>query len=261
MRIAILSGLICVLGLPVFAQPELKGKPADLEKYLAGVRRVVTVTGEGEVKAPADEAVVSLRVVTESRSLQEALRANQDARARLVAQLGKQGIGADRIQASKFSSTPKFGLFGEKAKSYRVENVVKVKARDEKELQAIAGAVDAGSEVQLAGMEFQQTDKEAHKRQAIVQACENAADRKKLFEEKLGLRLTPRAFSGGRVMQHPLPVGLQGGTAPSFRGKTLSDSALPQEAAEAARVEENVSAFGELVYRVEITVEYEVAGQ
>ena len=260
MRIAILAGLLCVLGLPAFAQPELRGKPEDLEKYLAGVRRVVTVTGEGEVKVPADEAVVSLRVVTDSRSLQEALRANQDARARLVAQLAKQGIGADRVQASRFSSTPKFGLFGEKARSYRVENVVKVKARDEKELQAVAGAVDTGSEVQFAGMELQQTDKEAHKRQAIIQACENAAERKKLFEEKLGLKLMPRAFSGGTVMPRPMPIGLQGGTAPSFNGK-LSDSAVQREPAEVTRVEENVSQFGELVYRVEITVEYEVAGQ
>jgi len=260
MRTALASILVIVTAFQALAQPELRGKPADLEKYLAGTRRVVTVTGEGEVKVPADEAVVSLRVVTESRSLQEALRANQDARGRFLAQLGRQGIAADRIQAAKFSSTPKFGLFGEKAKSYRVENVVKVKARDEKELQAIAGAVDSGSEVQFAGMEFQQTDKEAHKRQAIIQACENAAERKKLFEEKLGLKLAPRAFSGGTVIQQPKQMGMQGGMAKSYGDRSSEVAAMP-EAAGAARVEENVSAFGELVYRVEITVEYEVVGQ
>ncbi len=259
MRIAILAGLIMLSATSGLAQPELRGKPADLERYLTGTRRV-TVTGDGEVKVPADEAIMSLRVVTESRSLQEAFRANQDARARLVSLLGRQGIAPDRIQASKFSSTPKFGLFGEKAKSYRVENVVKVKARDEKELQAIAGAVDSGSEVQLAGLEFQQADKEAHKRKAIIQACENAAERKKLFEEKLGIKLAPRAFSGGNVMEHSMRMGLQGGTASSFSGK-IADSTPAMERAEPARVEENVSAFGELVYRVEITVEYEVASQ
>jgi uncharacterized protein YggE len=220
----------------------------------------VVVTAEAEVKVPADEAIVSLRVVTESRSLQEALKANSEVRARLTAQLGRQGIAPDRIQSSKFSSTPKFGLFGEKAKSYRVENLVKVKARDEKELQIIAGGVDTGSEVQFAGLEFQQTAKESRKRQAIVQACENASERKKVFEEKLGLKLAPRGFSGGTVIQHPIQMALQSGTAKSY-GSKVSDATSLAETADPARVEENVSAFGELVYRVEISVQYEAVSQ
>jgi len=83
------------------------------------------------------------------------LRSNQELRSRLVDFLQKQGIHRDRVMASRFSSTPKFGLFGEKAKSYRVDNLVKVTVHDEKELQIAASAVDSWSEVQFLGAEFE----------------------------------------------------------------------------------------------------------
>src|SRR5437762_13237007 len=133
MRKIILLPLFFVAVAPAFAEPELRGTASELNQYLTGVPRMVSVNGEGEVRVPADRAVISLKVTTESKSLQEALRANQDARTKLLSYFNKQGIPAERVQASRFSSTPKFGLFSEKAKSYRVENVVKVTVLDEKE--------------------------------------------------------------------------------------------------------------------------------
>ena len=47
------------------AEPELKGSPAELTGYLAGLAKLVTVAGEAEIKVPADRATVSLRVRTE----------------------------------------------------------------------------------------------------------------------------------------------------------------------------------------------------
>src|SRR6266705_2418613 len=181
MRKIAVVGLMMAMGGRLVAEPELRGTASDLSQYLAGVPRTVVVIGEAEVKVPADYATVSLKVSTDSKSLQEALRANHEVRNRLINYLKKQEIPADRVAASKFSSTPKFGLFGEKAKSYRVDNVVKVKVLDEKELQVV-------------GVDFEHTDKEAQKRKAIELACENATERKKVYEEKLGLKLTPKSF-------------------------------------------------------------------
>jgi uncharacterized protein YggE len=108
------------------AEPEIKGTATDLAQFINGVTKTVTVSGESEVRVPAARAVLTLSVITENRMLQEALRANADARSKVAAQLKQQGIAAERVQSSKFSSTPKFGLFGDKAKSYRVENVMRV---------------------------------------------------------------------------------------------------------------------------------------
>jgi hypothetical protein len=115
-------GFVLLLAIKAHGEPEIKGTAPELAQFLNGVPKTVAVTGEAEVRVPANRAVLSLKVVTENRSLQEALRANAELRGKLTEYLKKLGIPADRIQASKFSSTPKFGMFGEKAKSYRVEN-------------------------------------------------------------------------------------------------------------------------------------------
>ena len=258
MRKLLIAGLMMLAWARIEAEPELKGTPADLSQYLAGVPKAVTVTGEAEVRVPADYAWVSLKVSTDSKALQEALRANQEVRARLVNLLKKQDIPAERVAASKFSSTPKFGLFGEKAKSYRVDNVVKVKVLDEKELQAVSSAVDSWPEVQFVGVDFEHTDKEGQKAKAMGLACDNANERKKVFEQKLGLTLTPKGFSGGAVAQNKpmITTGYRGdsyGSASKSPGPS-GVSRLP----ESPQMEETVSSFGELVYTVSVTVEYEV---
>src|SRR6266516_5249588 len=103
----------------VSAEPELRGTPAELTAYLAGLPKMVSVTGESEVKLPADRAVITLKISTESKSLQEALRLNQEMRGRVL------------------------------------------------------------------GIEFEHSNKEALKSRALAQACDNAAERKKAFEDKL----------------------------------------------------------------------------
>ena len=192
----------------VLAEPEIKGNPAELAQYLSGIPKTVMVMGEAEVRVPADKAIVSLKVSTENKALHEALRSNQEVRSKVGSFLQKQGIPAERVKASRFSSTPKFGMFGEKAKSYRVDNVVKVAVQDEKELQIAASAVDSWPEVQFVGAEFEHEGKEALKSKAVAQACENAQKRSKIFEEKLGFKLIPSRFSGGAVSQRlPAMVG------------------------------------------------------
>src|SRR5437867_1478672 len=234
MRKIIILGLFVLAGSRIFAEPELKGTAPELAQYLAGVPKGVGIRGEGEVRASADRAIVSLKVTTESRSLQEAVQANQDIRSKMLGYFKKQGIPAERVHASKFSSTPKFGLFSEKAKSYRVENVVKVTVLDEKEFQGAAGAVDTWSQVQFVGAEFEHADKEALKRKAVEQACDKANERKKIYEEKLGVKLVPAAFVEGMVVPSARVVGGQAGTPPSFAGRrrmVALSAGLPEAAA------------------------------
>src|SRR6266853_1270437 len=155
--ITISFGLLLIQRLS--AEPELKGSPTELAAYLAGLPKTVSVAGESEVKLSADRALISLRVSTEHKSLQDALRANQEVRNKILNSLRDRDIPGDRIQASRFSSTPKYGIFSDKAKSFRVENIIQVVVRDEKEFQAVAHLVDAFAEVQYLGIDFQHSDK------------------------------------------------------------------------------------------------------
>ena len=179
MKPAILA-LLLLSAIKVAAEPELKGSPAELTSYLSGLPKLVSITGESEVKVPADRAVVTLKISTESKALQESLRLNQEARGRVVAFLKESGFGTNQIQAARFSSTQKYGIFAEKAKSHRVDNFLKVTVRDEKEFQTVASAVDRWPEVQFLGIDFEHSNKEAFKARAQIQACDNAGERKKL---------------------------------------------------------------------------------
>ncbi|MGD0744432.1 MAG: SIMPL domain-containing protein [Verrucomicrobiota bacterium] len=248
-------GLVSLLGFRVFAEPEIKGTAPELAQFINGVPKTVAVNGEAEVRVPAHRAVLSIRVVTENKSMQEALRANLELRGKVSDYLKNLGIPAERIQASKFSSTPKFGIFSEKAKSYRVENVLRVSVQDEKEFQGAASAVDKWAEVQFDGVEFEYADKELQKQNAVAMACDNANDRKKIYEEKFNLKLAPARFNEGEVEQRnatPANYGLP-------RGRAYDQSVTESPAAPAAAATaESVSSFGEMVYTARVTVEYSV---
>jgi hypothetical protein len=137
-----LTFLFLVTACVTAAEPELKGAPSELTAYLAGVPKIVSVTGDGEATAQADRATIMLRVATEHKSLQEAFRANQELRGKVADLLKDRGLAADQIKAARFSSTPKYGVFSDKAKSYRVANQVTITVRNENEFQAVAAAVD-----------------------------------------------------------------------------------------------------------------------
>jgi uncharacterized protein YggE len=168
--------------------------------------------------------------------------------------LKKQGISADRIHAAKFSSTPKHWIFSEKAKSYRIENLMRVAVQDEKEFQGAAGAVDLWTEVQFAGVEFEYADRESSKKRAVSQACDIANERAKMFEEKFGLKLTPRSFSEGIAGQREMQAGNYGISTKQLYTSEAASSAAPT----AVAADESISSFGELVYTARVTVEYTV---
>ena len=240
------------------AEPELKGTPAELTPYLRGIPKTVAISGEAELRVPADQAVVTLKVSTDSKSLQDALRVNQEVRAKLLSYFKSHNLPPERVHASRFSSTPRFGLFGEKAKSYRVENLVRVIVEDEREFQLAASTVDSFSEVQFVAADFEAHDKESLKTKVVAQACDNANKRRTVIEEKLGLTLKPERFSSGTVLQT-----LNSESARRYVGDYTSSSKGRLSAAAGAisglpMAEEDVSSFGELIYSVEVTIEYSV---
>ena len=154
-----------------------------------------------------------------------------------------------------FSSTPKYGLFGDKPKSYKVENVIKITVQSEKEFQAVAGLVDSAPEVRYDGIEFESPDKDAWKTKAVTQAMDKADTRKHLYEEKLGIKLVPRSITEGAVVVQ---------TPQRNYGYNRAYNSLPSGApAEAsaeppADGEDLANDFGEVVYRAQVTVEYAV---
>lgn len=238
------------------AEPEIKGTAAELTQYLTAIPRTVHLTGEAEVKVAADRAIVSVRVVSENKSLQEASRANQELRAKMLRVLAEKGLPAERVKASKFSSTPKYGMFGEKPKSYRIENTVKITTQDEKEFQAVANLVDVTPEFRHDSIEFEHSDKEGLKKKALEQAIDKATEKKRLYEEKLGVKLTPKSFEEGRMV-----AVTPGGMRRAYTKMASTDYlAVPMKSVEPEEGggESLPTSFDELLFKAQVTVEYTV---
>jgi uncharacterized protein len=252
----------CVAMATAFAQARLEGTPSELSGILTNVPRTAAITGEAEVRVQADRAIISIKVSTSAKELGQALRANQQARSKLTDRLTGHGIAADQVRASKFSSTEKYSMFSEKVKSHRVDNLLKVTVRNEQEFQVVADAVDSIPEAQYLGLEFERSDKEDVKAKAIGEACDNASERSKVFEQKLGLRLIPTRFGepGAPSLEPKFAAGL-----PSFVGAPLArgsgsspdTSSYVTLRALQQRTDDN-SGFGELTFKAQVTVEYRV---
>jgi uncharacterized protein len=269
LRLAVLVWC-CLAAVSVFAQAELKGTPAELALLLTNAPRSVLVTGESEVRVQADRAVLAVQINSTAKELGAALRANQQARSKFTKLLEAQGIGADQVKASKFSSTEKHAVFSDKVRSHRVSNLLKVTARNEKEFQVVADAIDNLSEAQYLGVEFERSDSEDLKNNAIAQAIGNANQRKLVFEEKLGLKLTVRGFWDPAGAPPP-GLGIQknptAGRAYGFDWY-LGNSGLMGGYSDSGAIvralqqrEESGSSFGELTFRSRVTVEYSAQGK
>lgn len=237
------------------AEPEIKGTPSELKAYLAALPGTVQILGEGEVKATADRAIISLRIDNENKSLAAALKLNQTTRAKLAAFLKEQGMGADRIQPVPFSSTQKTRVFSDKVKSHKVSTLVKVTVHGEQEFQAVTRSVDQFEEITYVQSEFEHSDQDALKTKASEKACDDAERQKRSYEEKLGVKLVPKNI--GDVGRASLSIRKRTGDRAQGFDWYLGNYLMEEKQRQRTEPPEE-NPFGELVFSARVLVEYSV---
>jgi len=147
MRNIVLIILVSVFCQVCCGEVELKGNPAELTAHLKTDREVVVLRGRATLEPQSNEGAVTISVTTEDGSLEQALRENQRIREEITGKLTKLGIAGDCIKISKFSSTPKYSIWTDKAKSYSVDNIVKISIKSEEDFQRVGKIVDGYKEV------------------------------------------------------------------------------------------------------------------
>jgi uncharacterized protein YggE len=213
------------------AEPDITGKPAELAAFLETKAKTVAVAGEAEIKVPVDKAMASLRIVSEHRSFAEALQRNNELRANVVSALKRSGIPEDQLKGARFSSTPNYSVFSDKAKSYRVENLIRVTVTDDKEFLAVATTVDSLADVHFAGIEPEPGDIALHKKKALEAALKNASERRTLIEQGTGLVLKADSVTGINIgLGYPEHMRLRYGSSSMGRApaQTSSSSFSPE---------------------------------
>lgn len=232
------------------AEPDITGKPSEIAAFLETKAKTAAVAGEAEIKVPVEKAVASLRIVSEHRSFAEALQRNNELRANIVSALKRSGIPEDQLKGARFSSTPNYSVFNDKAKSYRIENLIRVTVTDDKEFLAVATTVDSLPDVHFAGIEPEPGDIALHKKKALEAALKNATERRALIEQGTGLVLKPDSVTGISVsLGYPEHMRLRYGSSSMERKPAqTSSSSFSQEPSPLA------GGLGEFVVTAAVTV-------
>jgi uncharacterized protein YggE len=160
--------------------------------------RFVIMTGQGSVTAMPDVAVVSGGVVTHARRAGDALHANSEAMAKVVAALKAMGVADKEIATTNFSFSPQYETDDKgnrdpsnRIVGYDVANEVQVTLHD---LQKAGDALDALIENganDSATVNFEIKDNHALEMQARAEAGKDALLRAQTYAKEIGAELGP----------------------------------------------------------------------
>tara|TARA_B100000768_G_C11160035_1_gene324119 strand:- start:55 stop:843 length:789 start_codon:yes stop_codon:yes gene_type:complete len=199
MKKIIIIMLLAITSSGVAAKPELKGNPEDLRQFLYPNDKIVSIYAEAEEKAYSDKAIISLVITTDDKKLSASLSKNSKLRESITKQLVDSGIDQDNIKSSKFSTSPQYGWFGKKPKSYKVVNRMAVSITDESQLQEIAAVADSNDEVELSDTAFEHTKKDELEDMVKEQALAKVMKQKEFYEKSLGIKLVPVGFRKANI--------------------------------------------------------------
>lgn len=182
---------------------------------------VLTVTGEGSASAAPDIAVVSLGVVSEAATAQDALAANARDMNAVVDTITAAGIDKKDVATSGLFVEPVYsdpskdpsGL--SKITGYRVSNQVTVRIRDIETSGTLLDKVITAGANRVNGISFEIGKSEGLRDQAVKAAIAEARRRAELMAEAAGLAL-------GAIQSISAS---EGGGPPVFRAMAMKDMA------------------------------------
>ncbi len=229
----------------VTAQTKLEGTSDELSQFLNGVTKTAVIQGQAKIKAQADNIILHLSVKSEDKLLETAITKNESMRNQLARKLQKVGIEKDKIAMSSFSWVPEEGYWSDK---YKLDNIVNVIIDHTNQFQHIAAIVDQYKDIEYRGMSMEHTESETFKLNALTQACKNAQLQKVIYEESLGIKLTPISFSRSEMVHDEI----QSASILNYR------FAISKDSYEVPQTEMSTDNFGELEYFVTVSIEYRV---
>jgi uncharacterized protein YggE len=218
------------------------------------LRRSISVTGTGKVSAAPDVADISIGVVTQASTAQDALAANTEAMTKVHSVLKERGVAAKNIQTTSISVQPRYSQppqprpgqavqeFVPRIVGYDVVNAVQITARDINNLGAILDAVVQTGANRIDGISFRISEPAKLLSVARKSAMADAKARADLL-----------AGEAGVVVGLPISISEAAGFVPPqpmYRGRAMAMEAMAAPVPVAGGEQElsvNVSVVYELV--------------
>ena len=194
-------------------------------------QNVITVTGKGEVYAKPDLALVDFSVVTEKKTVIEAMAENTQKMNSIIDSIKKQGVEEKDLKTTTFNIFPRYEWLEKEAcfppcptgrrvlVGYEITQSLEAKIRDLAKIgDIIQGAIDAGAN-QVGDLQFTIDKQDELQKQARGQAIEKAKAKAKEMAKQLGVKLVRITnFSESGVVPIPWPyfetekaIGIGGG--------------------------------------------------
>ena len=206
----------------------------------------IIVSGEGEATVAPDLAILTLSVMREAKTAREALDANNDAMAAVIAAMKAAGIADRDLQTAGIQINPRYNYTNKPDGSqeaelvaYQVTNTLSVRVRDvDKTGDILDKAVSLGVN-QGGGISFTNDDPGATVTEARKKAVADAMAKAKTLAEAAGVSI-------GRVLEI---------TDQNIAPSPMPINAKAFDAAAGARVPVQA---GENSYNVQVTVTFEL---
>lgn len=122
------------------------------------------------------------------------------------------------------------------------------------DLRNVAQVADSYSEVELARTEFEHTQKDQFEQQVKEDALQKINNQKTYYEKSLGVKLIPVSFRDARIQQQPT-TGADAVEEIIVTGMRASVSSKYEVA------EKLKPSFDEVVYKAELSVDYQVVNK
>jgi uncharacterized protein YggE len=186
--------------------------------------RVLSVSGEGEVRAAPNAAQLSAGVVTAARTAAAALAENSKAMNAVFGTLHEAGIAERSIQTSGFSVSPQYatdknGASTARITGYQVSNTVNVTVDDLGKTGPTLDALVASGANSIGEISFTIKDPKPLMAQARAAAVADAIARAQTLAKAAGVTLGPiTSISESGGYQPPRPM---------YRMAAMADNAAP----------------------------------
>lgn len=242
-RLNTLPLLACMAALTTFSS-------LDLALAEEPAKPQIHITGEASVEVAPDMAILQMGVLRQAKTARQALTANNDAMAEVIASMKDAGIEPKDLQTSNFSIQPRYVHHrpknGEVQKppkivGYQVFNNLTVRIRD---LALVGEILDRSVSLGVntgGSIRFTNDNPKAEISKARAAAMKDAIDRANTLLEAAGAKLGPIVQINESYNQ-PRPV-------PMARGKMMAEAVM----ADSVPVQ-----GGQNSYRVNVSVSWEI---
>lgn len=198
-------------------------------------KNTITVSETGEIYSKPDLALTNFSVISEAKTVDEAMRENTEKMNAVIDSVKNQGVEEKDLKTTSFNIYPRYEYYEDWETrippypqkrvlvGYEIRQTLQVKIRDmEKIGQIIEGATDTGAN-QVGNLEFTIDKQDELKKQARAMAIEKAKAKAEEIALQLGVDLVRITnFSEGvslpryYALEETLGKGGAGGEAPQI---------------------------------------------